>query len=138
MERGQHADDLVQVISTSQLDTKRKVLLCSIFSGGIFVMACGILRAALILTNPITGAAAAGSWAVRETFVSVVIGNLPMIYALVRSWPAKLRSHVTSTRSSHFELVEVPNHKALAGHVSADNQSKHWYDIRTTGIKHES
>ena len=92
-------------------------------------MACGILRAALILTDPMTGAAAAGSWAVRETFVSIIIGNLPMIYALVRSWPARLRDHVTSTRSSHFELVEVPSHKAFAGQISADKESNHWFDV---------
>lgn len=30
------------------------------------------------------GAEQAGSWACRETFVAVVIGNIPMIYPLVR------------------------------------------------------
>lgn len=30
--------------------------------------------------DPIGGAQAAGSWAVRETFVAVVVSNLPMVY----------------------------------------------------------
>lgn len=47
-------------------------------------MACGILRCALILLDPVNGAQQAGSWAVRETFVAVVIDNLPMIYPLCR------------------------------------------------------
>ena len=111
-------------------------MLSGLFSGGVFVMACGILRAALILTDPVGGAAAAGSWAVRETFVAVVIGNLPMVYALVRNVSSTIHTKitaVTSTRSSHFELVEEPSHsshKAFAGQISADNRSSHWYEIR--------
>jgi hypothetical protein len=54
------------------------------FSGGIFVMACGILRCVLILRDPVGGAQQAGSWAVRETFVAVIIGNIPMIYPFFR------------------------------------------------------
>lgn len=34
--------------------------------------------------DPVNGAQRAGSWACRETFVAVVIGNLPMIYPLFR------------------------------------------------------
>lgn len=47
-------------------------------------MACGILRCVLILRDPVGGAQQAGSWAVRETFVAVIIGNIPMIYPLFR------------------------------------------------------
>lgn len=67
-------------------------------------MAAGILRVAIIIKvrqlplpnlsqrlllttlypqSPISGAQAAGSWAIRETFVAVVVGNLPMIYPVV-------------------------------------------------------
>lgn len=65
-------------------------------------MMAGILRCVLILTVRIiprpscrprsltplqagkNGAEQAGSWACRETFVAVVIGNVPMIYPLFR------------------------------------------------------
>ena len=68
----------------ANLEKRRKISLMLIFAGGIFVMAAGILRCALIIGDPMGGAQAAGSWAVRETFVAVVIGNLPMIYPLLR------------------------------------------------------
>ncbi|CAG8958079.1 hypothetical protein HYFRA_00000423 [Hymenoscyphus fraxineus] len=63
---------------------RRKTLLIGMFSGGLFVMTAGILRCILILRDPVGGAQQAGSWAVRETFVAVVIGNIPMIYPFVR------------------------------------------------------
>ena len=66
----------------SQLALKKKLLLMAVFSGGIFVMACGILRCVLILIDPINGAQQAGSWAVRETFVAIIISNVPMVYHL--------------------------------------------------------
>jgi len=134
----------LQVISTSQLDIKRKVMLSGLFSGGIFVMACGILRAALILTDPVGGAAAAGSWAVRETFVAVIIGNLLMVYALGRNVSTTIHSKmsaVTSSRSSHIELVEEPgqsSHKAFAGEISADKRASYWYDIRANPTSSEN
>lgn len=68
----------------AQMPMKRKILLLAMFSGGFFIIAAAILRCTLILVDPVTGAQAAGSWAVRETFVSVFIGNLPMIYKLFR------------------------------------------------------
>lgn len=66
----------------AQIPTKRKFLLVAMFSGGVFIIMAGILRVALILADPENGALAAGSWACRETFVAVIIGNIPMIYPL--------------------------------------------------------
>jgi len=66
----------------AQIPLKRKLLLLAMFSGGCFVIMAGILRVALILADPENGAQAAGSWACRETFVAVIIGNVPMIYPL--------------------------------------------------------
>lgn len=67
------------------------------FSGGIFVIIAGILRCALIIADPVNGAAQAGSWAVRETFVAAVIGNIPMIYPLFARTVAKVQSSVLSS-----------------------------------------
>ena len=68
----------------ANLPARQKYFLLVMFSCGIFVMMAGILRCALILHDPFKGAQAAGAWAVRETFISVVIGNMPMIYPLLR------------------------------------------------------
>ncbi len=86
------------------------------FGAGVFVMMAGILRCALILTvsaptcddGPAAdhlqagakGAQQSGSWAVRETFVAVVIGNLPMIYPLFSRTVTKISSSFSSSRSS--------------------------------------
>ncbi|KAJ4412784.1 hypothetical protein N0V91_000546 [Didymella pomorum] len=76
----------------ANLEIKRKLSLILVFGGGVFVMMAGILRCALIIKDPINGAQAAGSWACRETFVAVVIGNIPMIYPLTRRGVEKVYS----------------------------------------------
>jgi hypothetical protein len=76
----------------ANLEIKRKLSLILVFGGGVFVMMAGILRCALIIKDPINGAQAAGSWACRETFVAVVIGNVPMIYPLTRRGVEKMYS----------------------------------------------
>lgn len=92
----------------ARLPLRRRLSLMALFSGGLFVMMAGILRCVLILTvsnkpccappcliiTPIltfalpkagaNGAQQAGSWACRETFVAVIIFNVPMIYPLFR------------------------------------------------------
>ncbi|KAF5004831.1 hypothetical protein FDECE_8675 [Fusarium decemcellulare] len=64
----------------TQIRKAKKVGLIVLFSGGIFVMVAGILRAVLIIKNPTTGALQSASWAVRESFVAIVTSNLPMTY----------------------------------------------------------
>lgn len=45
---------------------------------------------------------AAGSWAVRETFVAVVVANLPMIFPLLKVWLTSVfGSAITSLRSTN-------------------------------------
>lgn len=80
------------------IEIKRKLSLILVFGGGVFVMMAGILRCALIIKDPINGAQAAGSWACRETFVAVVIGNIPMIYPLTRRGIEKVYSMAGASR----------------------------------------
>ncbi|KAA8894764.1 hypothetical protein FN846DRAFT_900823 [Sphaerosporella brunnea] len=68
--------------SLSNLTRRRKLLLIVMFSGGIFIMIAGILRCALILSNELIGPSSAATWALREIFVAVIVGNVPMIYPL--------------------------------------------------------
>ncbi|KAK3988495.1 hypothetical protein QBC44DRAFT_100121 [Cladorrhinum sp. PSN332] len=70
------------LLKASSFRPLKKAGLVLLFSGGAFVMVAGILRCALILTDPINGARHSGSWALRETFVAVVTSNLPMVFPL--------------------------------------------------------
>ncbi|PWY90574.1 hypothetical protein BO94DRAFT_593458 [Aspergillus sclerotioniger CBS 115572] len=72
------------ILFKARLPWREKLELIILFSGGFFVMAAGILRCVLIVTAGPNGAAQAGRWACRETFVAVIIGNIPMIYPLCR------------------------------------------------------
>ncbi|RAH59258.1 hypothetical protein BO85DRAFT_418546 [Aspergillus piperis CBS 112811] len=72
------------ILFKARLPWREKLELLILFSGGTFVMACGILRCVLIVTAGANGASQAGSWACRETFVAVIIGNAPMIYPMCR------------------------------------------------------
>ena len=48
----------------------------------------------------VNGAQQAGSWAVRETFVAVIIGNLPMIHPLFSRTIVKISSSLSSRRTT--------------------------------------
>ncbi|KAF3399966.1 hypothetical protein F1880_007996 [Penicillium rolfsii] len=80
----------------ARLHWREKLELLVLFSGGLFVMMAGILRCVLILTAGANGAQQAGSWACRETFVAVVIGNVPMIYPLFRRVARRAGLYITS------------------------------------------
>ncbi|KAL8706687.1 MAG: hypothetical protein Q9201_000321 [Fulgogasparrea decipioides] len=82
-DNSQHIDRLLlDMIWGSRLATKRKWVLSVMFSGGILVMVAGILRCVLILTSGANGPQQAGEWSIRESFIAVVVGNLPMLYTL--------------------------------------------------------
>ncbi|KAF3095745.1 hypothetical protein TWF569_003462 [Orbilia oligospora] len=101
----------------AQIPLKRKFLLIAMFSGGCFIITAGILRVGFILADPIGGALAAGSWACRETFVSVIIGNIPMIYPLfmrgvssVRSMYATGTARTYGSNKSNGTAMELPRY----------------------------
>ncbi|PYH94076.1 hypothetical protein BO71DRAFT_380321 [Aspergillus ellipticus CBS 707.79] len=93
------------ILFKARLPLREKIELIVLFSGGIFVMAAGILRCVLIVTAGANGASQAGSWACRETFVAVVIGNAPMIYPLCRrlarraGWYVSTRGGASTSQS---------------------------------------
>ncbi|CAI7595647.1 unnamed protein product [Penicillium crustosum] len=69
---------------TVNLNLKRKVPLMVLFSGATFVMIAGVIRAATIMRGTADGAVSGSKWACRETFVSIVVSNLPIIQPLIR------------------------------------------------------
>ncbi|KAI9367148.1 hypothetical protein BJX61DRAFT_529850 [Aspergillus egyptiacus] len=88
------------ILFKARLPLREKLELLVLFSGGIFVMAAGILRCVLIVTAGANGAQQAGSWACRETFVAVIIGNAPMIYPLFRRIAKRAGVYITTTRTN--------------------------------------
>lgn len=112
------------------LPLPKKLGLIGLFSGGVFIIVCALVRAVLIVTvsrrqiiiskeryiqviesltffqlkDPIGGAQVAGSWAIRETFVAVVTTNVPMAFPLVSGWVKPLLSSLArSMRSESFK-----------------------------------
>ncbi|KAI1359952.1 hypothetical protein F5Y08DRAFT_318392 [Xylaria arbuscula] len=75
----------IPMLWKTSLKPLKKFGLIILFSGGIIVIIFAILRATFIITDPVNGAQVAGSWAVRETFVSVITTNLPMVFPLFKS-----------------------------------------------------
>lgn len=90
---------------TVNISLKRKIPLMALFSGAAFVITASIIRGVTImsvsllirlilatrihfLTNKLQsgpdGAATGSQWACRETFVSIVVSNLPIIQPLLR------------------------------------------------------
>ncbi|CAG8007398.1 unnamed protein product [Penicillium olsonii] len=89
-----------QMLFKARLKWREKLELVILFSGGLFVMMAGILRCVLIVTAGANGAQQAGSWACRETFVAVVIGNVPMIYPMFRRVARRAGLYITSRSGS--------------------------------------
>ncbi|CAG7951885.1 unnamed protein product [Penicillium salamii] len=106
-----------KMLFKARLKWREKLELVILFSGGLFVMMAGILRCVLILTVSsleidlknqtlmhnqagANGAQQAGSWACRETFVAVVIGNVPMIYPMFRRVARRAGLYITSRSGS--------------------------------------
>ncbi|KAK1998000.1 hypothetical protein LX36DRAFT_49325 [Colletotrichum falcatum] len=84
----------------SHLPWRKKLTLMIMFSGGFLEMAFGILRCVSILTVGDTDAAQSGYWSVRESFVSVVLTNMPMVYPLFKSVIDKTRTGSTNKSNS--------------------------------------
>ncbi|KAI0437963.1 hypothetical protein F4803DRAFT_536810 [Xylaria telfairii] len=76
----------IPMLWNTTLALPKKLGLMVLFSGGIFIIVCALIRAVLIVTDPVGGAQVAGSWAVRETFVAVITTNLPMVFPLISGW----------------------------------------------------
>lgn len=93
----------IPMLWNTTLPLLKKLGLIVLFSGGVFIIVCALIRAVLIVTDPIGGAQVAGSWAVRETFVAVVTTNAPMAFPLVSGWVKPLLSSLArSMRSESF------------------------------------
>ncbi|KAF5855508.1 hypothetical protein ETB97_009085 [Aspergillus alliaceus] len=75
---------------TVNIGIRRKITLMALFSGAAFVMMAAIIRAVTIMTSGPEGAVSGSKWACRETFVAIVVANLPIIQPLIRRGAQKV------------------------------------------------
>ncbi|KAL2802857.1 hypothetical protein BJX63DRAFT_413769 [Aspergillus granulosus] len=73
-----------------RIGIRRKVTLMALFSGAVFVIMAAVIRAVTILTAGADGAVSGSKWACRESFVSIVVSNLPIVQPLIRSGASKI------------------------------------------------
>ncbi|KAF3056020.1 hypothetical protein GL218_06872 [Daldinia childiae] len=107
------------VVWKSHLPWRKKLILLIMFSGGFLEMAFGILRCVSILTLGDIDPAQSGYWSVRESFVSVVLTNMPMVYPIFRRFIEKglsaSRSRATSQGDTRgYKLNSMPGRTASA------------------------
>lgn len=116
----------VPLLWKADMPVAKKLSLIGVFSGAIFVMAAGCLRCALIIKDPIGGAQAAGSWAVRETFVAVIVANIPIVYQGYRTMVHPKVSTVMSRsreRSGYSKSGSQDEHEISTMSVSGPHKS---------------
>ncbi|KAI0452059.1 hypothetical protein F5B21DRAFT_506675 [Xylaria acuta] len=73
-----------------QIPLRKKVVLFGLFGGSFFIIVAGLVRGIVILTVGQEGAILGSQWALRETFVAAIIGNLPASQPLFRIWATKV------------------------------------------------
>ncbi|KAL4938769.1 hypothetical protein BDV06DRAFT_231539 [Aspergillus oleicola] len=74
----------IPILAKLQVPIQRKLVLALMFSSGIFIMICTILRAYYSLAS-ITSLPIALGWANRECFVAAIVASLPGIKPLFRN-----------------------------------------------------
>lgn len=88
------------------ISLRRKITLMVLFSGAVFIMVAGIVRAAVILHAGPEGALTGSQWACRETFVAIVVANLPIIQPFLRMAANKVGLSILFSRSRSTQIQE--------------------------------
>lgn len=103
-------------------------------------MMAGILRCVLILTAGAKSAQQAGSWAVRETFVAVVVSNMPIIYSLLRGvfksiseYTITISKRSTMNSSRHVRLGDMSGSRER--HFRSD-RSRDAFPVTSSSFEH--
>ncbi|KAI8930887.1 hypothetical protein NX059_011902 [Plenodomus lindquistii] len=72
----------LQMLIRSHLPMKRKLILCGIFSLGIFVVAASILNSYYSFKNPYNGVWI--YWYMRESSTAILVANLPFTWTILK------------------------------------------------------
>ncbi|KAH6887566.1 hypothetical protein B0T10DRAFT_538971 [Thelonectria olida] len=104
----------VSLILNTHISNIKKMSILILFSGGILIIAAGVLRCVLILQDDNKGPREGATWAVRESFVAVVMTNMPMTWGFLRQ---KLRPYFgpglakSSSQSRRFKASPEPGYR---------------------------
>lgn len=79
-----------QLLWKVNISLRRKLTLMLLFSGGVFVIAAGTIRAIIIIKAGASGALVGSQWACREVFVASFVTHLPIIQPLLRATASKI------------------------------------------------
>ncbi|KAM0716176.1 hypothetical protein Q7P37_008690 [Cladosporium fusiforme] len=90
------------------ISLRRKLTLMLLFSGAVFIILAGTIRAVTILTSGPDGAVSGSLWACRETFVAIIVTNLPIIHPLLRQIAKFLGLGVLLSRNSRSRSQSYP------------------------------
>ncbi|KAL4989897.1 hypothetical protein BDW68DRAFT_175453 [Aspergillus falconensis] len=74
----------IPILAKLQVPIQRKIVLAAMFSSGVFIIVCTVLRAYYSL-HSITSLPIALGWADRECFVAAIVASLPGIKPLFRN-----------------------------------------------------
>lgn len=111
----------ITLLKGAQIPTYKKYGLTAIFSGAIFCMTAGLLRAILVLQDPVNGIRQGSAWACRESFVAFVTANIPAIWGWMK---IKLRPLFGSLLSSNSGKASEPT--ADSYRLADTNNSGRW------------
>lgn len=94
----------------------RRISLMVLFSGAAFIMVAGTIRAVVIVTAGPEGAVSGSQWACRETFVSIIVSNLPIIHPLIRRGANKVGlSHLFSSKGHTSRSLPLESREGRSG-----------------------
>ncbi|KAK2809206.1 hypothetical protein FQN50_004042 [Emmonsiellopsis sp. PD_5] len=97
------------------ISARKRITLMALFGGAAFCIMATIIRGVTILKSGPNGAVEGSKWACRETFVAIVVSNLPIIHPLLRK-----AAHSTglsflfssSAKASRSHPLTSKNHKS--------------------------
>ncbi|KAF2790144.1 hypothetical protein K505DRAFT_283155, partial [Melanomma pulvis-pyrius CBS 109.77] len=115
----------IPIIYKARLDTKRKISLIILFSGGWIVIIFGILRCVTLVTVGANEPSESGQWSVRESFVAVLVSNAPMVFPLFKRWFYSI-SGLTSSGFKSNNANSYPlesNNKNSKGYTPSGSQA---------------
>ncbi|KAM6511095.1 hypothetical protein FALCPG4_016098 [Fusarium falciforme] len=91
---------LIVLLWGVNISLRRRLTLMLLFSGALFVVIAGTIRAVVISMSGPEGALSGSSWACRETFVAIIVTNLPILQPLIRRGASKIGLSALFSRSS--------------------------------------
>ncbi|CAD6447290.1 52f5a1d8-fb14-42b8-beed-1f8de37cee96 [Sclerotinia trifoliorum] len=89
---------LPTILSTKGMLAFQKIFLLVVYSGGFLVTIFGILRFVSLLAALGT-TTSAGEWSLRESFLAVLVTNLPIIAPIIKRYSQQVRSQSTKISS---------------------------------------